>query len=361
MTRPLNFTPGPTALPESVLEQAREAIKRFTANGVSILELGHRTPEFKGVLEQAESRLRSILNIPESHDVMFMQGGARGQFAMVPMNLLSQHKSADYLVTGTWGEQAVEEAKCFGEVRLAAPKEEGGYTRVPQNTELQLDPNAAYVHYTTNNTVVGTQYHHVPETGSVPLVADASSDIAAQVVDFRKFGIYYAGAQKNLGIPGVTVIIVHKDVLERCRRDIPKIFQYLVFSKTRSLHNTAPTFPIFMVNLMLHWIETQGGVQALSERNRQKAEAIYGVIDEHPDVYRATVETSSRSRMNIVFYLADQVIEKTFIEQAESEGFYGFKGHRSVGGMRVSLYNAIPLEHAQTFAAFMTHFARTTK
>lgn len=358
MTRIINFSAGPATLPLSVLEYAQQEFLDHEGTGMSLVEHSHRGPAYAKVHQEAKGLLRELLGIPETHEVLFMQGGATGQFAIAPLNLRGAGQSADYIMTGTWSKKALAEAKITGEARAAGTGEVGGkYVRVPTQADLELDPNAAFVHMTSNNTIMGTQFHEFPETGDVPLVADMSSDILWRPMDVSKFGLIYAGAQKNLGPAGITVLIIRKDLAERSPDTIPNIFRYKTLLDGDSLQNTIPTFPVYMVRNVLRWVKAQGGASAMEARNRQKADMIYGMIDGNPDFFTCPVEVDSRSVMNPVFRLPSEDLEKKFIAEAAEAGMVGIKGHRSVGGIRTSMYNAMEPASVQTFVDFAKAFA----
>lgn len=362
--RVINFSPGPATLPMSALEQAQKDLLDYQGTGISIVEHSHRGKDYAAVHEEAKALLKELLRIPDTHEVLFMQGGASGQFALIPLNLLGDGQRADYITTGTWSEKALAEARIVAKQRNADAHEaantkndKGTYTRVPSASELDLDPEAAYVHLTSNNTIFGTQFHAFPDTGDVPLIADMSSDILWRPVDVSRFGLIYAGAQKNLGPSGVTLVIVRKDLAERTREDIPKIFRYATILKGDSLQNTAPTFAIYLLRNVLRWVKEQGGAEGMEKRNRTKADTLYGAIDEKPDFYRCPVDKGSRSTMNVVFRLPSEELEKKFIAGAQERGMVNLKGHRSVGGIRVSLYNAIEPAHVDQLVAYMREFS----
>jgi phosphoserine aminotransferase len=360
MTRVANFNPGPAALPLSALELARDELLDFEGSGMSILEHSHRGPVYMKVHEEATALFREHARVPADFDVLFLQGGASQQFAVVPMNLLHAGQSADYAVTGVWAEKAFAEAKNVGTVRKAADTGDNGrYTRVPTQSELELDPKAAYFHYTTNNTVMGTQFHYAPETGSVLQVLDMSSDILSYPLDWSRIGLVYAGAQKNIGPTGITLVIVRKDLVASGRKDIPLIFRYATQAKDQSLYNTIPTFGVYLVRNTLRWIAAQGGVPALKKVNAEKARLVYAAIDESLGFYRGPVEVASRSEMNVVWNLRTPELEAAFVKDAESRGLAGLKGHRIVGGIRASLYNAVPLSDVQKLVTFMNEFRET--
>lgn len=359
MARVINFNAGPATLPLSVLEQAQKEFLDFEGTGMSLLEHSHRGATYAKVHEETKSLLRELLDIPDTHEVLFMQGGASGQFALIPMNLRGSGESADYIMTGAWSDKALSEAKITGEAREAGTgKVDGQYIRVPKQSELALDRTAAYVHFTSNNTIMGTQFHDYPDSGDVPLVADMSSDILWRPIDVSKFGLIYAGAQKNLGPAGITVLILRKDLAERSPKTLPKIFRYKTLLDNDSLQNTIPTFPVYMVRNVLRWVRDQGGAAAMEKRNRQKAGAIYGMIDENPDFFRCPVEVESRSMMTPVFRLPSEELERKLIAEAAAAGMVGIKGHRSVGGIRTSIYNAMEPAEVEKFVELARTFAK---
>ena len=356
-TRIFNFSAGPAVLPVEVLEQAQRDLLALPGVGMSILEISHRSKPFDDIIEGCEADLRALAGIPDSHHVLFLQGGASLQFSMVPMNLLSPQASADYIVTGAWSQKAVKEAKRVGGVKIAATTETENFTRVPGQHELTLDPGAAYVHYTTNNTIFGTEFHYVPDTGSVPLVADTSSDMFSRPLDVSKFALIYAGAQKNLAPAGLTLVIVRNDMLQRTPSSLPTMLQYGVHVENKSMYNTPPVFAIYIMRLVLAWQLKQGGLAAIEKRNLRKADKLYAAID-RTGFYRGHAAKDSRSRMNVTFRLPSEELEKTFAKQATAAGLDGLKGHRSVGGMRASIYNAFPEEGVDTLVQFMAEFER---
>ena len=358
MARVINFNAGPATLPLAVLEQAKKELLDFEGTGMSLLEHSHRGAAYAKVHEETKALVRELLGVPDTHEVLFMQGGASAQFALVPMNLRAPGESADYIMTGAWSDKALSEAKITGEAREAGTgKVDGQYIRVPKQSELSLDPKAAYVHFTSNNTIMGTQFHEYPDSGGVPLVADMSSDILWRPIDVSKFGLVYAGAQKNLGPAGITLMILRKDLAERSPKTLPKIFRYKTILDNDSLQNTIPTFVVYMVRNVLRWVRDQGGAAAMETRNRQKAGYIYGMIDENPSFFRCPVEVESRSMMNPVFRLPTEELEKKFISEASEAGMVGIKGHRSVGGIRTSIYNAMDPGDVQKFVEFARTFA----
>ncbi len=355
--RVFNFNPGPAVLPLPALERARDELLDFAGTGMSILETSHRSKEYEAVHQEAKALIKELLALPDDYHVIFLGGGASLQFAMVPMNLLGEGKSADYVITGSWSKLALKEAKILGTPRVAATSEPDRFTYIP--TELDLDPNAVYVHITSNNTIYGTQYHRFPDTGGVPIVADMSSDIMWRPFDVRPFGLIYAGAQKNMGPAGVTVIIIRDDMLKKCKPGLPTMLSYVTHVEKDSLHNTCPVFAIYMVRNVLAWVKEQGGLAAMEKRNREKGDLLYAAVDADPDFFRAPVRKDSRSYMNAVFRLPSEELEAAFIAEAKKRGMVGLKGHRSVGGIRVSMYNALPLEAVQTLVNFMEDFRKT--
>ena len=357
LNRIFNFSAGPAILPLEVLEQAQQDLLSLPGVGMSILEVSHRSKAFEDILAGCEADLRTLAGIPDGYHVLFLQGGASLQFSMVPMNILTQGSSADYVVTGAWSQKAVKEAKRVGGVKIAASTEGENFTRVPQQRELTLDPNAAYVHYTTNNTIFGTEFHYVPDTGGVPLVADASSDIFSGPLDVSKFALIYAGAQKNLAPAGVTLAIVRDDMLKRTPSSLPTMLQYGVHAENKSMYNTPPVFAIYIMRLVLAWLLRRGGLAAIERQNARKADKLYGEID-RTDFYRGHAKEDSRSRMNVTFRLPSEELEKKFAKEATAAGLDGLKGHRSVGGMRASIYNAFPEAGVDALVEFMADFAR---
>jgi phosphoserine aminotransferase len=352
-----NFNPGPAAMPLPVLEKMRDEMLNYGGSGMSVMELSHRSAEFEAINDKAEQSLRRVLGIPAEYAVVFVQGGASLQFAMVPMNLAVQGKPVDVLHTGAWTAKAIEELKKVAECRLAASGEAQKFARLPKAGETSFDANASYVHICTNNTIEGTQWHSIPDTGSVPVVADMSSDIASRPIDVKRYSLIFAGAQKNLGPSGVTVAIIRRDWAERGSDKIAKILQYRTFIKDKSLYNTPPTFGVYAMGLVLDWIEQQGGLSAIEKRNETKAKLLYDAVDAS-GYYNCPVEKESRSRMNIVFRVAggDEAVEKKFVKEAEAAGLVGIKGHRSVGGMRASLYNAVNIDAVEALVGLMRDF-----
>jgi phosphoserine aminotransferase len=356
-----NFNAGPAALPLPVLERAREEMLDFAGTGMSIMEHSHRGKAYEGVHDEAIALLRELAGVPDTHHVLFMQGGASGQIATVPMSFLGEGKSADYINTGHWSERAMDEARFYGKVRVAASTAGDKFTRVPRQDELDLDPGAAYVHVTTNNTIEGTQFFAEPEVGKVPLVADMSSDFLWKQPDVAKYAMIYAGAQKNLGPSGVTLVIARKDFVDAGRKDLPKIFQYRTFAANNSLYNTPPTFAIYLVRNVLAWIKSVGGAAQLQAWNEEKGRIVYGAIDADPEYYRSPIDRGSRSLMNIVFRLPSEALEEKFVKDATKAGLIGLKGHRNVGGIRASTYNAVSVADCQKLADFMKTFAEKNR
>jgi len=356
MSRVINFSPGPATLPLSVLEEIQSELVDFGGSGISMLEHSHRGKHYVAVHDEATALVRELLSVPDTHDILWMQGGATGQFALVPMNFL-RGGSADYVNTGAWSKKALAAAKSYGAPRWCATGEQDGkIVRAPM--ELDRKDDAKYVHITSNATIAGVQYHDYPDTGATPLVADMSSDILWKPIDVSKFGLIYAGAQKNLGPAGVTLVIVQKDWMENAADpELPDILRYGFVSSKGSTQNTPPTFAIYTVGKVLKWVKAQGGAAAMEKQNRAKGEALYGVVDAHADFYKCPVEKGSRSVMNAVFNLPTEDLEKKFIADAAEAGMVNTKGHRSVGGIRVSMYNAMSLENVQKLCAFMKEFA----
>jgi phosphoserine aminotransferase len=358
MARALNFNAGPAALPLAALERAQAELLDLGGTGMSVMEHSHRGKAYEAVHNEAIALLRELVGIPDSYQVLLLQGGASQQFAVVPMNLLPQGKSADYVLTGSWSEKAYKEAKSVGTVRVAATTEKDKkYGRIPSADEIKWDANAAYAHITSNNTIFGTQWSEFPTPPSgVPLVADMSSDALWRPLDVTKFGLIYAGAQKNLGPSGLVVVIVRKDLVEGGRKDIPAIFQYRTHAENNSLYNTPPTFSVYVLRNVLDEMKKAGGLAAVEKVNREKAKLLYDVIDARAGFYASPVEKSARSTMNVVWTLQTPELEEEFLKEAQKRKMVGLKGHRSVGGMRASIYNAVPLEAVKALASFMAEF-----
>ena len=356
-----NFNAGPGALPLPVLERIREELLDWHGSGMSVMEMSHRSPEFESIIAAAEQKLRGLLGISDDYAVIFLQGGGSMQFTMAPMNLCLPGKPVDVLHTGMWTAKAIGELKKGVLHHIAASTEAEKFTRLPRKDEIRFSPDASYVHICTNNTIERTQWGAPPETGRVPLVADMSSDIASRTIDVNKYGVIFAGAQKNLGPSGVTVVILRKDLAERADKNLPTVLQYRTHIKEKSLYHTPPTFAVYIVGLVLKWIESAGGVAAIEKRNDAKAKLLYNTLETSSGFYRCPVESSSRSKMNVVFRVAggNESIEKQFAAEAAAAGLAGTPGHRSVGGLRVSLYNAVSLEAVESLTGFMREFHRT--
>jgi phosphoserine aminotransferase len=356
-----NFSAGPAVLPLAVLEEAQRDLLMLPGVGMSVLEISHRSAAFDEIIEGAERDLRALGGIPDNYQVLFLQGGASLQFSMVPMNLMPAGGSADYIVSGVWSEKAVKEAKRVGTVNIAATTAAENFARVPRQDEFKLSPNAAYVHYTSNNTIYGTQFHTVPDVGpgagTVPLVNDASSDIFSRPIDVEKFGLIYAGAQKNLGPSGVTVVIIRDDLVKRSPANLATMLSYAVQAENKSLYNTPPVFGIYILRLVLKWLIANGGLQAMATVNERKAGKLYAEID-RTGFYRGHAEKDSRSRMNVTFRLPSEDLEKAFVKESTLAGLDGLKGHRSVGGLRASIYNAFPEAGIEALVQFMREFER---
>ena len=350
-----NFNSGPSVLPKEVFEKASQAILDFNNSGLSILEIGHRTSLFQQVMDEARALVRELMNLDSDHEVLFLHGGATTQFMQVPMNLLNENDIASYTETGTWGIKAIKEAKFFAHVEIAGSSKDHNYTTIPK--DLSVSPTAVYLHITTNETIAGTQWHNIPYDCGVPLVADMSSDILSRVIDFNKFDIIYAGAQKNMGAAGVNLVVVNKNVLGKVNKPIPTILDYRVHIKEGSMLNTPPVFAVYVALLTLRWLKEQGGVPVLEQRNFEKAKLFYNTLDGLP-VFRGVVANDDRSLMNATFVIDNTVLEKEFLELCKAEGMIGVKGHRSVGGFRVSMYNALPIESVIAVTDLMTEFAR---
>ena len=372
MNRKINFNAGPSALPLPALERARDEFLDFAGSGMSVMEHSHRGKEYEAVHDEAIALLRELLNIPATHEVLFLQGGATQMFAQIPMNILDKGQTVQYLVNGGWGEKALGEAKVvasmFGASVAADNYGEGDgkekkYSRVPAPSDMKINPSSVYCHITSNETIHGVQFNAdssrpFPETGAVPLIADMSSDFLWRPLDVGKFGLLYAGAQKNIGPSGVVVVVISKELIEKGRKDIPKIFQFRTHVENKSLYNTPSTFGIYMIRNVLSWLKGLGGLSKIEEANRKKGARLYGAIDANPQFYRSPVEKESRSLMNVVFRLPTPELEEAFIAEAKKRGMIGLKGHRSVGGIRASIYNAAPYEWVDTLAGFMEEFAK---
>ena len=355
--RIFNFSAGPAVLPVEVLEEAQRDMLSLPGVGMSVMEISHRSKTFDDILAKADGGLRELLSIPNNYHILFLQGGASLQFSMVPMNLLPQGGTADYIVTGSWGKKALKEAKRCGAVNVAANMADGGFTRTPEAEEIKLDPNAAYVHITTNETIEGVEWKTEPECGSVPLVADASSDILSHPIPIEKYSLIYAGAQKNMGPSGVTMVILRDDLLRRIPDGLHTMLDYRTHVESKSLYNTPNTWGIYIINLVCKWLKEKGGLQEMQQENDEKAKLIYDAIDA-TDFYRGHANPDSRSIMNVTFRLPSEELEKKFASEATARGLDGLKGHRSVGGIRASIYNAFPIAGVKALVSFMQEFEK---
>jgi len=357
MARVFNFSAGPAALPSEVLEQARDELLEWHGSGMSVMEMSHRGKAFISIAEQAEADLRELLAVPDNYKVLFLQGGATGQFSAVPLNLLRDNGRADYLNTGAWSKKAIAEAKRYATVNVAGSSEAENFMSVPMQQELQLDPTAAYVHYTPNETIAGVEFPYVPETGDVPLVADMSSTILSRPIDVSRFGVIYAGAQKNIGPAGLTVVIVREDLVGRALPQTPALLDYKTQADNGSMYNTPPTYGWYFAGLVFQWLKRLGGLQGMAEINQRKAGRLYAAID-GSDLYSNPVNPACRSWMNVPFVLADATLDARFLEEAKAAGLETLKGHRSVGGMRASIYNAMPEAGITALIEFMSDFEK---
>ncbi|NMB41043.1 MAG: 3-phosphoserine/phosphohydroxythreonine transaminase [Firmicutes bacterium] len=354
--RAYNFNPGPATLPLTVLQEIQEELLDYRGMGLSVMEMSHRSHEFEEIIGSAEALMLELLGLPTTYQVLFLQGGASLQFAMLPLNFLPPGATADYINTGSFASKALEEAKKLGDIHVAASTKNDNFRSIPGQHDLKLSNAPAYIHITTNNTIYGTQWKYIPDCGETPLTADMSSDILSRKLDMTKFSLAYAGAQKNLGPAGVTVVIIKKSFLENALDNIPTMISYKTYAKTRSLHNTPPTFSVYVLKLVLAWVKEKGGLAVIEEQNKKKAALIYDVIDTSEGFYRGHAAKKDRSDMNVTFRLPSESLEKAFADEAAQKGLIGLKGHRSVGGIRASLYNALPLEGAETLAEFMKDF-----
>ena len=353
-----NFNAGPAMLPRPVLEQVQAELGDGQGRGMSVMEMSHRSPEYEAINAQAEAAFKRLLGVGEGYRVLFLQGGASTQFAMVPLNFLAPGATADYLLTGAWAEKAYEEAAALGRARVAASTREDAYRRLPRQDEIDLSPDPAYVHLTSNETIQGIQWNTFPDVGGRPLVADMSSDILSRPLDAGKFALIYAGAQKNLGPSGVTAVLLRESWLAKAGKGVPTMLRYATHAKHNSLYNTPPSFAVYVLNLVLQWIDRGGGLNAMAERNGRKARLLYDAIDRSGGFYRGHAAPEAQSQMNVTFRLAREELEKQFLAQAQAAGMVGLPGHRSVGGVRASLYNAVSPEACRTLASFMGDFVR---
>ncbi|MDX9872769.1 MAG: 3-phosphoserine/phosphohydroxythreonine transaminase [Clostridia bacterium] len=358
INRAFNFNAGPAALPLAVLEKAQSELVNFKGTGMSVMEMSHRSTEYEEIHNKAIALLKELLHIPADYEILFIQGGASLQFTMAPMNFLPAGKKGGYVLTGAWSEKALQEAELLGDAYVAASAKENKYRHIPKLEEIAYQPDTAYLHITSNNTIFGTQWHSFPDTGDIPLVADMSSDILSKPFDVGKFALIYAGAQKNLGPSGVTLVIIKKALLEQAKSSLPTMLKYSTFSEHNSLYNTPPTFGIYILQLVLEYVKELGGVAAIEKHNREKAALIYDAIDASGGFYYGHAEKDSRSLMNITFRVKDEALEKQFLKEAKQQGFVGLNGHRSVGGCRASTYNAVPYEACLALQQFMQEFQK---
>ena len=355
MNRVYNFAAGPSTMPEPALATAAREMLDFGGTGMSVMEMSHRSKAYQDIFDETEALLRELMKIPEDYSVLFLQGGATGQFAAIPMNLLSEGGSADYVDSGNFAHGALVEAKKYGDVRCVASSRDDNYTHIPALDPANFNPGADYFYITTNNTIFGTRYAELPETGKVPLVADMSSNILSEVYDIRRFGVAYAGAQKNVGPAGLTIVIVRRDLLGRARKICPKVLDWTVMTDKGSMLNTPPTYAIYTAGLCMKWLKAQGGVEGIEKVNIEKAKLLYDILDDS-DFYRAPVVPKYRSRMNVAFTTPSPELDAAFVKAAAQQGLVSLKGHRLVGGIRASIYNAMPLEGVKKLAAFMKQF-----
>ncbi|MGH9330263.1 MAG: 3-phosphoserine/phosphohydroxythreonine transaminase [Vicinamibacterales bacterium] len=357
VTRVFNFSAGPAILPLPVLEEAQRDLLSLPGVGMSVLEISHRSKPFDEIIQGCEADIRKLAGVPETYKILFLQGGASLQFSMVPMNLMPTGGSADYLVTGSWSQKAVKEAKKVGNVNIAATTEEGNFKRIPKQDEIKIAPGTSYVHMTSNNTIFGTEWKYVPDVGGAPLVCDTSSDMFSGPIDARKYALIYAGAQKNLGPAGLTLVIIRDDLLQRSQKSLPTMMNYAVQAENTSLYNTPPVFAIYITRLVMKWLLSMGGLDAIARVNQRKAAKLYAEID-RSGYYRGHADPDSRSLMNVTFRLPSEELEKLFVKESTSAGLDGLKGHRSVGGLRASIYNAFPEDGVDTLVQFMRDFER---
>ncbi len=357
--RIFNFSAGPAVLPISVLEQAQREMLNYKGAGMSVMEMSHRSKAFESIIQMAEADLRQLLNIPDNYKVMFLQGGASLQFAMIPMNLLPKGKGADYILTGSWGQGAIKEAKKFGAAREAATTADTNFNRLPKSEEVKLDPGAAYVHFTSNETIFGVEFEEEPSVGDVPLVCDMSSNFISKPIDVSKYGLIYAGAQKNAGPAGATIVIIREDLLERAPEGLSAMLDYKNLAKNGSMYNTPPCFAIYICGFVFKWLlDDVGGLEKIHALNKEKAKVLYGAIDSSDGYYRGHAEKDCRSLMNVTLRLPSEELENKFVKEATAAGLDGLKGHRSVGGLRASIYNAFPKAGVESLVEFMKEFQK---
>lgn len=355
MDRVYNFSAGPSMLPEEVLKKAQEELVIYGDTGMSVMEMSHRSKAYQNIIDGAEATLREIMNIPENYKVLFLQGGASSQFAMIPLNLFGNSKKADYVNTGQWSKKAIAEAKRYGSVNVIASSEDTTFNYIPELDQNTFSPDADYFYITTNNTIYGTRFTHLPDTGSVPLVADMSSNILSEVYDINKFGIIFAGAQKNMGPAGLTVVIIRDDLIGHAMDITPTMFNYKTHADNGSMFNTPPTYSIYIAKLVYEWVKEMGGVSAMQKINEEKAGLLYDFLDSS-SFYKGTVVPKDRSLMNIPFVSPSEELDAKFVKEASAQGLVNLKGHRSVGGMRASIYNAMPIEGVRALVDFMKKF-----
>ena len=353
-----NFSAGPAILPVEVLLEAQKDFVSYKGSGMNVMEMSHRGKIFDAIIKEADADLRKLLGIDDKFAILFLQGGATLQFSMVPLNLMPPKNKADYIVTGAWSEKAVKEGKRVGTINIAATTKSDNYTRIPKQSELKLDPDASYVHFTSNNTIYGTEWRSEPETGNIPLVCDASSDFLHKKLDMNKYGLIYAGAQKNIGPAGVTVVIIRKDLLERSSDSLHTYMNYKIHVDNESMYNTPTTFGIYIAGLVFKWLLNIGGLDEMYRRNVEKAKVLYDAFDSSDGYYRGTTVKEDRSLMNVTYRLPNEQLEEKFIKEASTKGFSGLKGHRSVGGIRASIYNAFPKKGVEELVSFMSDFKK---
>ena len=357
MNRVFNFSAGPATLPTAVLERARDEMLDWNGSGMSVMEMSHRGKEYMSIAAKAEADLRELMAIPDNYKVLFLQGGASSQFAMIPINLLGDKTTADYLLTGQWSKKAISEAKRYCDVNIVADTSASNFTTVPDEADLKFNPDAAYVHYTPNETIVGVEFPYIPDTGDVPLVADMSSTILSREIDVSKFGLIYAGAQKNIGPAGLTIVIVREDLIGNAKENMPVMFDYQIHAKNDSMYNTPPTYSWYLAGLVFEWLKENGGLSAMAEVNEKKAAKLYAAI-EASAFFSSPVEKNCRSIMNVPFVLANAELDGKFLEEAAKKNLVTLKGHRDVGGMRASIYNAMPAEGIDALVEFMAEFEK---
>jgi phosphoserine aminotransferase len=353
--RVYNFSAGPSMLPIEVLKKAEDEMTNYNNTGMSVMEMSHRSVAYQNIIDKAESNLREIMNIPDNYKVLFLQGGASTQFAMIPLNLLNKSQKADYVNTGAWSKKAIAEAKKYGEVNVVASSEDKTYTYIPELNKESFTKDADYFYITSNNTIYGTKFNELPDVGDVPIVADMSSNILSEEIDVSKYGVIFAGAQKNMGPAGVTVVIIREDLIGSCIDITPTMLNYKTHSEKGSMFNTPPTYSIYVAGLVFEWIKELGGIKAIQQKNEEKANLIYEFLD-NSNLFKGTVVKKDRSLMNIPFVLPTDELNDKFIKEASQKGLVNLKGHRSVGGMRASIYNAMPIEGVKTLVSFMKDF-----